>query len=66
MKPRYIHEAMKMIIEEDKVTGKEFVDELSANGMALQSDMIENILNLPKGYLTQNDKEGKLIELQRK
>lgn len=66
MKPRYIHEAMKMIIEEDGVTGKEFMDELSIQGMTLQSYMVESILNLPEGYLMQNDEIGKLVELQRK
>lgn len=66
MAPRYISEAMKMIIEEDGVWGKEFMDELAMQGMTLQSDMVENVLNLPKGYLMQNDENGKLIELQRK
>lgn len=66
MKPRYIHEAMRMIIEEDRVTGKEFMSELSMQGMALQSGMVENILNLPDGYLMQNDENGKLVKLQRK
>lgn len=66
MKPRYIKEAMKMIIEEDGVTGKEFMGELAMQGMTLQSNMVESILNLPAGYLMQNDKAGKIIELQRK
>lgn len=66
MKPRYIHEAMKMIIEEDRVTGKEFMTELSAQGMDLQSGMVENILSLPEGYLMQNDENGILVKLQRK
>ncbi|NDO51565.1 ImmA/IrrE family metallo-endopeptidase [Lachnospiraceae bacterium MD335] len=66
MKPRYVHEAMKMIIEEDGVTGKEFMEELSMQGMALQSSMVEEILNLPDGYLMQNDEKGELVRLYRK
>ena len=66
MKPRYIEEAMKMIIEEDGITGKEFMEELTMQGMTLQSNMVESILNLPDGYLMQNDIGGKVIELQRK
>ena len=48
MKPRYIQEAMKMIIEEDGITGKEFMDELAMQGITLQSNMVESILNLPE------------------
>jgi Zn-dependent peptidase ImmA (M78 family)/DNA-binding XRE family transcriptional regulator len=66
IKPRYIKEAIKMIIEEDGVTGKEFINSLEQNGVSLSSEMIENILNLPQGYLHQNDEIGKIINLQRK
>lgn len=65
-KPRYIREAMKMIFEEDGVTGKEFINSLGKNGVSLSCEMIENILNLPQGYLFQNDKIGEVINLQRK
>ena len=66
IKPRYIKEAMKMIIEEDGVTGKEFLGELEENGIILYSKTVEEILNLPEGYLCQNDSKGEVIELQRK
>lgn len=66
IKPRYIKEAMKMIFEEDGVTGKEFINSLGQNGVSLSCQMIENILNLPHGYLSQNDEAGKVIILQRK
>ena len=63
----WCHETpMKMIIEEDGVTGKEFMEELSMQGMALQSSMVEEILNLPDGYLMQNDEKGELVRLYRK
>lgn len=57
---------MKMIIEEDGVTEKEFLGELETMGVSLYSGMIEEILNLPESYLSQNDKGGEVIELQRK
>lgn len=66
IKPRYIKQAMKMIIEEDGVTGSEFLNTLQGNNVTLSSSLVENILNLPKGYLNQNDDEKEVISLQRK
>lgn len=66
IKPRYIKQAMKMIIEEDGVTSAEFLNALEENNVSLFSDMVEDILNLPKGYLHLNDEKGKVISLQRK
>ncbi|MDD3141886.1 MAG: XRE family transcriptional regulator [Lachnospiraceae bacterium] len=66
IKPRYIKQAMKMIIEEDGVTGSEFLNTLQGNNVTLSSGLVENILNLPKGYLNQNDDEKEVISLQRK
>ncbi len=66
IKPRYIKQAMKMIIEEDGVTSSDFLNTLQGNNITLSSGLVENILNLPKGYLNQNDDEKKVISLQRK
>ena len=66
IKPRYIKQAMKMIIEEDGVTGSDFLNTLQGNNITLSSGLVENILNLPKGYLNQNDDEKEVISLQRK
>jgi Predicted Zn peptidase len=66
IKPRYIKQAMKMIIEEDGVTGSDFLNTLQGNNVTLSSGLVENILNLPKGYLNQNDDEKEVISLQRK
>lgn len=66
IKPRYIKQAMKMIIEEDGVTGSDFLNTLQGNNVTLSSGLVENILNLPKGYLNQNDNEKEVISLQRK
>lgn len=66
IKPRYIKQAMKMIIEEDGVTGSDFLNTLQGNDITLSSGLVENILNLPKGYLNRNDDEKEVISLQRK
>lgn len=66
IKPRYIKQAMKMIIEEDGVTGSDFLNTLQGNNITLSSGLVENILNLPKGYLNRNDNEKEVISLQRK
>ena len=66
IKPRYIKQAMKMIIEEDGVTSSDFLNTLQGNNITLSSGLVENILNLPKGYLNQNDDEKEVISLQRK
>lgn len=66
IKPRYIKQAMKMIIEEDGVTGSDFLNTLQGNNITLSSGLVENILNLPKGYLNRNDDEKEVISLQRK
>lgn len=66
MKPRYLKEAIKMIIEEDKVSGREFLETLSLNGMTLSEDIVENILNLEHGYLSMNDAMGDVLTLERR
>ena len=66
IKPRYLKEAMKMIIEEDGVTGEEFLQKLSDAGMALSETIVEDILNLESGYLRYNDSAGNIVALERK
>ncbi|MGB4660119.1 MAG: XRE family transcriptional regulator [Mobilitalea sp.] len=66
VKPRYIKQAMKMIIEEDCVTSSDFLNTLQDNNVSLSSRLVENILNLPQGYLHQNDDKGEVISLQRR
>lgn len=66
IKPRYLKEAMKMIIEEDKVSSLEFIGDLSAYGLTILPEMIERVLNLPDGYLSLNDSKCDVISLHRK
>lgn len=66
IKPRYLKEAMKMIIEEDKVSSLEFIGDLSAYGLTILPEMIERVLNLPDGYLSLNDSKCDVVSLHRK
>ena len=66
MQPRYLKEAMKMIIEEDKVTGTEFLEVVSEKGVSVSEEIVENILNLDEGYLRMNDSSGEIVALERR
>lgn len=54
-KPRYLKQAMKMIIHDNKISGDEFMDEL---GISLSKSMVEKLLGLDEGYLGCNGKEA--------
>jgi len=62
--PRYLKEAMKMLVEEGEVDN--FINLLEQNGMILTCDMIENILNLPKGYLSLSTEKMAEVRLRKK
>lgn len=66
MQPRYLKEAMRMIIEEDKVTGTEFLEVVSEKGVSVSEEIVENILNLDEGYLRMNDSSGEIVALERR
>lgn len=66
IQPRYLKEAMRMIIEEDKISSSEFIGDLSSYGLTLYTEVIEKILNLPEGYLNMNDKKCDMISLKRR
>ena len=66
MEPRYLKEAMKIIIEEDKITGTEFLEVVSENGTSISEEIVENILNLDEGYLRMNDSSGEVVALERR
>lgn len=66
LQPRYLKEAMKMIFEEDKITGEEFLKTVSEKGTSVSEEIVENILNLEPGYLGMNDKRGNIISLKRR
>lgn len=54
-KPRYLKQAMKMIIHDNKISGDEFMGEL---GISLSKSMVEKLLGLDEGYLGCNGKEA--------
>ena len=66
IQPKYLKEAMKMIIEEDKVSETEFLEAISENGTSISAEIVENILNLDKGYLRMNDTSGEVVTLERR
>lgn len=55
IQPRYLKEAMRMIIEEDKTTSTEFLEVMTKQGTTLNSEIVENVLELEEGYLSIND-----------
>ena len=55
-----------MIIEEDKITGTEFLEVVSENGTSISEEIAENILNLDEGYLRMNDSSGEVVALERR
>lgn len=65
VKPRYLQAAMKMIIEEDGITGDEFLKTISQCGCSISEDMVEETLNLPEGYLSMNNHAEDVICLER-
>ena len=54
-KPRYLKQAMKMIVHDSKISGDEFMDELE---ISLSKSMVEKLLGLDEGYLVRNGKEA--------
>lgn len=57
---------MKQLSQKGYRTAEPFLGELEQNEIVLNSNIVEEILNLPEGYLCQNDSKGEVIELQRK
>lgn len=47
-KPRYIRHAMKMILEDNEISGDEFMESLK---VSLNKNMVEKLLGLEPGYL---------------
>lgn len=64
VKPRYLKESMKMLVEEGEVDN--FINLLEQNGVILTCDMIENILNLPKGSLSLSTEKMADVRLRKK
>lgn len=54
-KPRYLKQAMKMIVYDNKISGDEFMNEL---GISLNKSMVEKLLGLDEGYLGRNGKDA--------
>lgn len=66
--PRYLKEALKMIIEDNILRVEEFMDELSHKGFTLNISMVEELLNLENNYLNSKilSKNSEVINLKKK
>lgn len=59
--PRYLKYAMKMLIEDKRITGDEFMRTLQKQGLTLHSGMVEELLGLDDGYLENFSAPGKVL-----
>jgi Zn-dependent peptidase ImmA (M78 family)/DNA-binding XRE family transcriptional regulator len=60
-RPRYLKHAMKLIIENKKISGDTFMETLSSLNLTLHKEMVEQLLGLELGYLGRYDKAGDII-----
>lgn len=62
--PRYLKHAMTLIKCEKKISGDEFMWRLKTQNLSLYKGMVEKLLNLEEGFLSeQADSDGKIILL---
>lgn len=59
--PRYLKHAMKMLIEDRRITGTEFMRVLQKHGLSINSHMVEELLGLDEGYLDKFSNPGKVF-----
>lgn len=57
-KPRYLKQAMKMIVEDNQISGDEFIDTLE---VSLSKSMVEKLLGLDEGYLGRNSNMAPIV-----
>ncbi|MDF2586656.1 MAG: hypothetical protein K0S41_497 [Anaerocolumna sp.] len=60
-RPRYLKHAMKLIIENKKVSGDTFMETLASLNVTLHKEMVEQLLGLEVGYLGRYDKASEII-----
>lgn len=59
--PRYLKQAMRMIIEDKNISGNEFMDMLRSLKLSLHKEMVEKLIGLKEGYLSSNDKTNNVV-----
>ena len=59
--PRYLREAMNMMKNDLNITGDRFVDMLKEMKLSLNRDMIERILNLKEGFLSDTKEDEEVV-----
>lgn len=50
--PRYLKHAMNLILKEKRISGDAFMEVLKSQGVSLKKGMVEKLLNLDEGFLT--------------
>lgn len=64
--PRYLKHAMMLIKSQKKVSGDEFMWRLKTQNLSLYKSMVEKLLNLEEGFLSDPaDLDGKIVLLAR-
>lgn len=63
MQPRYLKHALKLMFDSGKITKSEFLSKLGSGGCPLHPGMVEELLNLDKGYFSTNP-DNDVIPLQ--
>ena len=63
MQPRYLKHALNLLFNSGKITKQEFLSKLSLEGYPLNPGMVEELLNLDKGYFDFNSGND-VIELE--
>ena len=59
--PRYLKQAMIMIKRDRKVSGNEFMQKLKSMKLSVYSSMVEKILNLEEGFLSDATNVGEIL-----
>lgn len=59
--PRYIRQAMIMIKQDKKISGDEFMLMLKSMQLSLHKSMVEKVLNLEEGFLTDEKQESGVL-----
>ena len=59
--PRYLKQAMLMIKKDKGISGSEFMDILKNMRISLHTVMVENLLNLDRGFLNDDNRKEDIV-----
>ena len=61
IRPRYLKQAMKMIKIDKNISGQDFMDLLKGMHLSLYDSMVERLLNLEDGFLSDDNKRSEVV-----